>query len=483
MAASKGRVVTAIRLLVVVLILLHQEAPAEAVSYLRPSSKGGGRKDHATGAVDGVSLNSYERMVEFRDVLTREVSGYRGVQSSGGGTGTQHGVISEGQGYGLLLSSAVASSLNKTDPRRDEALTLGYQLFLGWQRMCQLTDLEESCQQGYCGSNKYPCLPSWKFDDNITKVVGKGSAADGDEDAILGMIMLVDTTKDDKCDWWKEVAEWAYFSCKAYMDFNTELSSSGKYRILKLGSCFGGWDCANPSYLGPAHYRVFRDYMLEYAEVFASNPHEGEDYKPMWDNLISTIYQVLHANQCPSTGLVTNWYKPNESNPSSGGSVGWDCEYSGDPPDQFGAEACRASWRVTLDYLWNNSTNSTTYLHRVGSEVTSKLKLVNSSCSSTTCNPAIKLDTPPVCFVGSVLEPWTDVGFMLGPVSVSLMVPLPPDNPESPYQQKALDFAADRIGSSPIKTYYSGSWIAITTLTLSGDIVAAKPNFTNANNI
>ena len=437
----------------------HVHPSLAASDYLRP---------------EGLQLDSYYRMVQFREVLTQEISGYRAVQSSGGAAG---GVVSEGQGYGLLISSTVAASLDKSDPRREEAVKFAYQLFLGWKKMCQLTD-GGSCQEGgyYCGSNQYPCLPHWKFNDDIKTVWGTGSAPDGDEDGILGLIILVETTRNEDRAWWQEVAEWTYFSCKAFMDFNTQLSSSGNHRILKLGSCFGGWDCSNPSYFAPAHYTAFRNFMTEYAEMFNSdNPCEGEEYKPMWDNLIRTTYLVLEANQCPSTGLVTNWYKPNENDPSTGGSVSHNCANSGNPPGEFGADACRMSWRVSLDYLWNNS-NSVLYLQRIANQAASKLRLVNDTCSSSSCNAEIILDTPSSCFVTSVLEPWTDIPFMLGPMSTALMFLLPASDPESPYQQQALNFAAHRIDSSPINDYYSGSWIAISTITLSGDILTAKPN-------
>ena len=447
-------------------VMLFITISQAAAYYLRP---------------EGVSLDSYSRMVEFMDALTQEFSGYRAVQSSGGAAG---GVVSEGQGYGLLISSTVAASLDKSDPRREEAVTFAYQLFLGWKKMCQLTD-GGSCQEGgyYCGSDQYPCLPNWMFNGDITAVWGTGSAPDGDEDGILGLIILVETTRNEDRAWWQEVAEWTYFSCKAFMDFNTQLSSSGNHRILKLGSCFGGWDCSNPSYFAPAHYTAFRNFMTEYAEMFNSdNPCEGEEYKPMWDNLVRTMYLVLEANQCPSTGLVTNWYKPNENDPSTGGSVAGDCAYSGTPYAEFGSEACRTMWRVALDYLWNGLPGrSDVFLQRIASQATSKLRLVNNGCSSSSCNAEIALDTPSSCFVASVLEPWTNIPFMLGPVSTAMMFPLPASDPEFPYQQQALNFAADRIDSSAINDYYSGSWIAISTITLSGDILTANPANINSN--
>lgn len=445
----KGKAVTVI-LLLFDLSLIH-------ASYLAPVN---------------VVLNSFQRMVQFRDTLTTVVDplkGTRAVQSSGGAAG---GVVSEGQGYGLLIGGTVVASLSPTDPRWATAVNFTYQVFLGWQRMCQLTN-QGSCQQGgyYC-DGKYPCLPDWKFDGRLTAAQGTGSAPDGDEDAILGMILFAQATKNRGFPWWTEVAAWAYNSSKAFADFDTLLSPNGKNRIVRLGSCFGGWDCSNPSYFAPGHYKVFRDYMLAY------NPLEGQKYLPLWTNLVNTTYLVLQANQCPTSGLVTNWYVPNPSNPSMGGSVVSSCDFSGTDPAQFGSEACRTPWRVTLDYLWypdQSKFSNTAFAMRVASEVTSKLKLATNACKSVGCNPAMKLDLPVSCFVKSVLDPWTDIMFMFGPLSVSLMVPLLPSDPQASFQQKALNLAAFVVNSTALVDYYSGSWLSITTITLSEDIVCANP--------
>ena len=44
---------------------------------------------------------------------------------------------------------------------------------------------------------------------------------------------------------------------------STVSSSSGAHRIVKLGSCWGGWGSQgqNPSYHAPGVYRMCRDYM------------------------------------------------------------------------------------------------------------------------------------------------------------------------------------------------------------------------------
>ena len=48
--------------------------------------------------------------------------------------------------------------------------------------MCMGTKAN-SCQHAYlCGANgEFKCLPSWKFNDDVSSEVGTGSASDGDE--------------------------------------------------------------------------------------------------------------------------------------------------------------------------------------------------------------------------------------------------------------------------------------------------------------
>lgn len=159
-----------------------------------------GWKSQATNArnyllPEGVSISSYERLTEFRDALTTVIdatTGARAVQSSGGAAG---GVVSEGQGYGLFIGGSVVASMRPSNPNWQSAVNFTYQIFLGWRKMCKLTD-QGSCQQGgYTCGGRYPCLPNWKFNSDIRSAVGTGSAPDGDEDGILGMILLVTSTK------------------------------------------------------------------------------------------------------------------------------------------------------------------------------------------------------------------------------------------------------------------------------------------------
>ena len=64
--------------------------------------------------------------------LAPQASGYNNIRlvlSSGGAAG---GVVSEGQGYGLLIAAATLNSLPARHPRYQETLHLAYELYLGW---------------------------------------------------------------------------------------------------------------------------------------------------------------------------------------------------------------------------------------------------------------------------------------------------------------------------------------------------------------
>ena len=129
--------------------------------------------------------------------------------------------------------------------------------------MCELST-SGTCQTPMCGEGgAHVCLPGWKFNHDLSQQLGGGSAPDGDEDAILGMILLVQATKDQnpRPAWWGRMAKWAYMSCIAFIQFETAPhptltgTNGERLRALKLGSCWGGWDCSNPSCAPPPpHY-------------------------------------------------------------------------------------------------------------------------------------------------------------------------------------------------------------------------------------
>ena len=129
---------------------------------------------------------------------------------------------------------------------------------------------------------------------------------------------------------------------------STVASSSGNHRIVKLGACWGGWDGdgQNPSYHAPGVYRLCRNYMKSHDTKYGSSADEGENWEAEWNKVIATTYKVLEATQCPSTGLVPNWAKVYEEGQSLRAETGF--SGSGTPGAEYGSEASRTVWRVTL---------------------------------------------------------------------------------------------------------------------------------------
>ena len=474
----------------------------------------------------------------------------RVVLSEGGVAG---GIVSEGQGYGLLLAAAAVSMLPADDPARTAAIQHAYAFFGGWRGMCEATkqrrrhvmrriDAAEdsakggddvpvahtSCQDDahlctwrgddqtgeplHAPSPASRCLPSWKFDATLSREVGTGSAPDGDEDALLGQIVLLLATQDSPRPlWWDALAQWAYQSCASFLHHSTtthptrRASNGAPLRVLKLGSCWGGFDCSNPSYLAPAHYRVFRDFMTAHAalgDVAGGADHHGDreiqdaaSISQAWDALIEGSYMLLGEATCPSTGLVPNWWvpsfgdlQPSDVQRAQAQWTEWEpgaarCSGSGTPAAEFGAEASRTVWRVALDALWFGTPEAIAFCQTIAAPVVDKLLARNASragggAGSGGEGSAEELDVPTSCHgrVEGVHSRWSHVGFMLGPVASALMIPLPADHPRSgAAQQAALDVAAELLERMHVDNYYSGVWITLATLTLTGVLPALQP--------
>lgn len=105
---------------------------------------------------------------------------------------------------------------------------------------------------------------------------------------------------------------------------------------------------------------------------------------------------------------------------------------------------------------------------------------VHSPTPTPTPTPTPKPSLPPTptpapaCVVTSVHTGWLSNGFILGPVATALMVP-PPEGEESQTQQAALDTAAELLAAMSINSYYSGSWVTRSLMTLTSSFLALPP--------
>jgi len=308
----------------------------------------------------GSTKSSWDALSDM-DVITYTVSNAPftlSVLSSGGAAGDGSSVVSEGQAYGVLSAALTLASMEEKDKNYAEAKNKFYGYFNGWKKMCKNSEFAASCQEPfYCNGGQWPCLPGWKQDAALTKVEGNGAAPDGDEDAILGMIIAVKAVGNDSNIpfWLEEVRIWADESCTQFLQDNTVLSDTGSHRILGLGSCWGGWedDGNNPSYHAPGHYRVMRDFQQSFVGRTYTLPSLGDDgsLTDAWNMLIDTSYKFLETTQCPGTGLVPNWALVAETNASELEKYPGEFSASGTPQFEFGSEAGRTMWRIAVDAI------------------------------------------------------------------------------------------------------------------------------------
>jgi len=402
------------------------------------------------------SVGTYTRYTQFINDLTLvQPDGSVTILSAGGAAG---GIISEGQGYGILIASVTAIAIGPSDPNYQSVITMAYNLWRGWQRMCIGSLSGNSCQTNYyCtpgNGTYYPCLPHWKFNSQLGNWE-YGSATDGDEDAILGMILLVAQTANNKPSWWTQVANWAFDSIRQFYDYDTILALSTD-SVLRLGSCWGGMDCNNPSYHSPGSYRAFRNYLTNYGPTLGRSSSQISTYVANLNNLITISYEIILADQ-NQYGLTTNWYVPGQSNVAVQGTTG--CSGSGTPAGEFGTEAGRGVWRIALDWLWfpSEATSSVTYLTPI-------VKQLDSIYTGSSFG---NLETGGL--VTSIFSSWLSNPFIFGPTFTSLIMPVS----SVTNQQTILNTAASILNSATNTDYYDLSWIVISTFTLSGDLAKA----------
>ncbi|CAD7966314.1 unnamed protein product [Amoebophrya sp. A120] len=362
----------------------------------------------------------------------------RVVVSSGGAA---RGVVSEGQGYGLWIGGTTVAAMRVaygwrkgSDPQYDEAVQETLETWYGWRQACYIsTECKEDFAIKYhagrndvmaayfCGPDCpfqgmdkvymhelreaervcHPCLPHWKVKPDLTEHLSGGcnSASDGDIDGIAGMILLVLTTAADRDDylWWGNLAKESYQSCK---DVMVHLVDKGKgvnedQYLFTVGTSWGGFGVSdthprkgqNPSYHGPAVWRLCRDYMDAFESVVGAPPGDRFERPPSgyhtewpppdsfagaspgeppfvshadgeWEKLLRGTYNMLKDNQCPQTGWISNWYNTNEKGADATQRVG-DRRYgrlelagSGTPKEEFGSEGSRGVWRVLTDRVW-----------------------------------------------------------------------------------------------------------------------------------
>jgi hypothetical protein len=403
------------------------------------------------------------------------------VVASGGAAGDGSFVVSESQAYGVLAAGLALVSMDVSNIHYDETKRKFEGYFNGWREMCH-NSAPASCQNPtYCDGGSSPCLPGWKHLADFSGIEGTGAAPDGDEDAIIGMIMALKAVESDSVQpsWYEEVKDWADASCTQFLQDNTKLSSSGSHRLLKLGSCWGGWesDGNNPSYHAPGHYRMMRDFQ----ESIKNRSYNLPSFvnTDSWNMLIDTSYKFLDTTRCPDTGLVPNWALVSEVDSLTLAKHPGSFSGSGTPQYEFGAEASRTMWRIAFDaaaYPLESAAQSGAFLTPLHNKLVSNFNPspLNGweyfgEGSLEACSPA----------VSNVFGSWQWNYFISAPVFSTLVGGISQDEFVGKLfdQQAMVDAACERVSVTENQSYYPLSWQVIAKMTLNGDVAKAGALF------
>ncbi len=173
------------------------------------------------------------------------------------------------------------------------------------------------------------------WDVTCDGIIDPGSATDGDVDVAFALIVASTLWGDEYMDAAKEILEIVSSSVIK------TCSVDGKdVKILGpgySGIAWGGCGAMDIMYHTPAFFRIF-------AEVTGD---------VVWEELANDTYITLNAGAHPTTGLVPDWQTATGA-PGPDNRVG-----------HYGYDACRAPWKLTIDYLWNGNTESQAWAKKI----------------------------------------------------------------------------------------------------------------------
>lgn len=222
-----------------------------------------------------------------RHITSSGAGGFKRVQRD---SSVNYDTVSEGLGYGMLLS-----------------------VYFNEQSL--FDDLYRYVKLHFNSRG----LMSWHINADGSLASGEGSAncaTDADEDIAVSLIFAHKL--------WGSSGSINYSNEAKTLIGNMERHCLDG-DILKPGDTWGGWSTVNPSYFAPAWYKIFAQ--------FTGNTK--------WNSVADKSYQIIASvnNKNSGTGLVPDWCT-GDGSPASG--QGYNYSY----------DATRYPWRTVLDYLW-----------------------------------------------------------------------------------------------------------------------------------
>ncbi|WP_290679623.1 glycosyl hydrolase family 8 [Kordia sp.] len=199
-------------------------------------------------------------------------------------------IVSEGIGYGLLISAMVKDKVT--------------------------FDAFRKYYNAHLDANG---LMNWKI-DATGKMAGENAATDVDVDVAYSLLLAHKFIGDDSY-----LAE-----AKKNVGLIKKHMVEPETYVLKAGDACGGSMTTNPSYFAPAYFKVF-------GEV------TNDDF---WNKVSDKCYDILFKSWNAETGLVPDWCKADGSTPAD--NVSW-AKFGG---KNYYYDAARTPWRIAKDYVW-----------------------------------------------------------------------------------------------------------------------------------
>ena len=218
-------------------------------------------------------------------VTSSGAKGFKRVQRD---AGSSFDTVSEGLGYGLILS-------------------------VYFDEQALFDDLFKYVKSCYNSRG----LMGWQIDanGNFVGTGGRDCASDADEDIALALVFAS--------------KKWSPSSVNYTQEAKSLITNLYNYcvesgtNVFKPGDTWGGSSVTNPSYFSPAWYKVFAQFT-------------GDN---RWNQVADKCYEIVDKVNNNGTGLVPDWCTAQGTNT---GRNGFDFKY----------DAVRYGWRTAIDYSW-----------------------------------------------------------------------------------------------------------------------------------
>jgi endo-1,4-beta-D-glucanase Y len=267
------------------------------------------------------SADVYTDYIEWKNeyVINVDSTMQRVAFDKTGGPDRQY-TVSEGQAYGMLIAAYLGDR-----PLFDKLLAF----YEKWQF---------KNTPGWHGAPDG--LMSWKVSETGASNYGDSSpATDADEDAILALLVAYEQ-------WGAPAYREKALKYLAILKWYVQPTGDGARLYLKPGNWGPGTDCA-PDYHAPAWYRVFAEY-------------SGDG---IWTQLANDTYRLFDLNSSFWTvNLVSDFCAAFDGTPGKSDGNG----------KYFASDACRAPWRLGMDYLWFGDSRARAYGIRFADFATSQ---------------------------------------------------------------------------------------------------------------